>query len=273
MKQRVVIKLGGSSLQNESTMYELATAVRGFRDRGYDVVIVHGGGPAINAELVRRGIEWKFINGQRQTTSLMMEVIEEVLGCDVNKRIVSGLRESDIPAVGLSGARDRILFCTQADPELMQVGQVACVEASAIEAVLKSPMRPVPVIAPIGFDGGDVIFNVNADWAATKIAVALNATKLVFLTDQSGILDHKKDLVKTATPVKIQKMIDTGVISGGMLTKVYAMMSALTHGVDQIRVMNASYASHLFSRSRFGTLLRDDERRASVKEVAHVYAS
>ena len=114
MKQKIVIKLGGSSLHMASTLSELADLIRGYRKRRYDVVLVHGGGPAINQELTNRGINWKFIDGQRQTTPEMIDVIDKVLGQDINGMLVSNLRKAHIPAIGLSGASDRILFCTQA---------------------------------------------------------------------------------------------------------------------------------------------------------------
>lgn len=264
MKQRVVIKLGGASLDNPATLYELAIAAHGFRKRNYDVVLVHGGGPAINAKLVERGIQWKFINGQRQTTPEMMDVIEEVLGKDVNSKIVGSLSEVGLPSEGLSGARDRILFCKQGDPELMQVGQVEMVDTSPIKKVLKA--GGIPVIAPIGFGERNMKYNVNADWAAAKIAVALSAKKLIFLTDQNGILGESKKLVRTADPQMIDHMIESGVIAGGMRTKVLTMMSALQAGVSQVRVVNATQASQLFATYRIGTALVANLPRTIVQE-------
>ncbi len=273
MKRRIVVKLGGSSLQNPETLRELSAVVRGYRNRGYQVVLVHGGGPAINAELTKRGIEWKFINGQRQTTPEMIDVIDEVLAKRINGALVSSLHESDIGAIGLSGAADRILFCTQANEELMCVGQVENVDVSAIEEALALEGSPVPVIAPVGFDTREVKYNVNADWAATKIAIALGAKKLVFLTDQIGILDGNKKLVRTARPYKIHKMIEEGVISGGMCTKVLAMMTALEAGVDQVRVLHASFASQIFAQGpKIGTILSDPYNHTE-KDVMHGHAS
>ncbi|MES3038869.1 MAG: acetylglutamate kinase, partial [Bdellovibrionota bacterium] len=271
MKQRIVIKLGGSSLQNTETLHQLSLAVQGHQKRGFDVVVVHGGGPAINAELTKRGIEWKFINGQRQTTPAMISVIEDVLGKDVNSMIVRNLADAQISAVGLSGANG-ILSCTQSSKELMQVGSVDYVDTTSIEEALASAKNCVPVIAPIGFGENGMKFNVNADWAATKIAIALNAVKLIFLTDQNGILDQDKNLVKRANPKRIHSMIDTGVIHGGMCTKVLAMMAALESGVDQVRVVHASQAGQLFGNVKIGTVLTDNQNH-NRKDVVHEYAS
>lgn len=255
MKQRIVIKLGGSSLQNPETLKELATLVRGYQKRRYAVVIVHGGGPAINEELTRQNISWQFIDGQRQTTPEMMGVIDSVLGTKVNGMVVDHLKLQNISAVGMSGANG-ILLCSQAKPQLMQVGQVDDVNAQSIEAIVNQiGTAQVPVIAPIGVGQNGEKYNVNADWAATRIAVALNAKKLIFLTDQSGILDQEKQLVPRATAQMIDQMILDGVISGGMFTKVKAMMTALSCGIKQVRVLHASFASMALTADAIGTLL------------------
>lgn len=255
MKQRIVIKLGGSALQNPETVLQLAELVRGYQKRRYQVVIVHGGGPAINAELTRRGITWQFINGQRQTTPEMMAVVNHVLAGVVNSELVKRLQATGTFALGLSGADDKILFCTQANPELMQVGLVETVDTAAIEKALANSIDRVPVIAPIGFGASEEKFNVNADWAATKIAMALTAKKLIFLTDQVGILDANKEIVKRANPKRINRMITEGTISGGMFTKVQAMMMALDAGVKQVRVLHASNAAQALNSELVGTIL------------------
>lgn len=120
-KKRIVIKQGGSSLADPSTLNELSAIVGGYQQRGFEVVLVHGGGPAINAELVKRGITWKFIDGQRQTTPEMMAVIDQVLGQTVNLELVNGLQRTGVKSIGLSGADDRILICQQLNFELGQV--------------------------------------------------------------------------------------------------------------------------------------------------------
>ena len=255
MKQRIVIKLGGSALQNPETVLQLAKLVRGYQKRRYQVVIVHGGGPAINAELTQRGITWQFINGQRQTTPEMMAVVNHVLAGVVNSQLVVRLQSSGIFAVGLSAADEKILFCTQAKPELIQVGKIEAVDTAGIENVLADSMDRVPVIAPIGIGASEEKYNINADWAATQIAMALSAKKLIFLTDQVGILDGKKELVKRANPKSIQKMITDGTISGGMFTKVQAMMMALEAGVKQVRVLHASHAALALNTEPVGTIL------------------
>jgi acetylglutamate kinase len=184
----------------------------------------------------------------------MMTVIEEVLAGRVNEMVVSSLNASGIRARGLSGAG--FLFCRAASEDLGLVGQVEVVACEAINEALAN--GEVPVIAPIG-RGYDTVhrFNVNADWAATQIAIALRADQLTFLTDQNGILDGDGSLVKKADPGQLESMIASGVVSGGMCTKVLAMISAIRHGVGQVRVLNAAKSSGSLGRRRVGTILHE----------------
>lgn len=258
MKPIVVIKLGGASLQNPTTLKELASLVQSYQHR-YAVVLVHGGGPAINQALIDKGIEWKFINGQRQTTPEMMGVINEVLSIQVNVQIVNTLKSADLNAIGMSGAKDQILICKHSLPELMQVGSITQVKTEKIITALSQSPAQIPVIAPIGVNEEGEKFNINADWAATQIAIALKAEKLVFLTDQDGILDENKKLVQSVFPKDINDMIQTGVISGGMQTKVLAMVSAIEAGVGHVHVLNAGKASQLLQKDHVGTLLENPQ--------------
>ncbi len=244
----VVIKLGGSSLQNPDTLNKLSALVNQLIQQGEQPVLIHGGGPAINQELTRLGITWQFINGQRQTTSEMISVIEKVLGQQINSQLVEQLKQANIPAVGISGADQNMLFCTQADVELQQVGQIQQVNTDQIKALLELNPPQVPVIAPIGIGAEGEKYNINADWAATKIAIALRAEKLIFLTDQSGILDQNSDLVPLVSPDILHEMIRAGIIHGGMYTKVMTMMMALQQGVSEVQVMHASQASDYGNR-------------------------
>jgi len=269
MRKKIVVKWGGSSLQNPGTVQELIALVLGFRKMNYDVVLVHGGGPAINQELTRRGIEWKFIQGQRQTTPEMMDVIEEVLAGKINSLLVTHLQEAGIPAVGLSGAQENTLFCTPASEELQQVGKIEVVATALVKKCLRLKSAPVPVLAPIGIGAQGEKYNINADWAAAKMAVALKAEQLIFLTDQNGILDQNREQVSQATPDLIEHMIQEGVISGGMYTKVMTMISALQAGVQKVRVLNANAASALL-QSRpgqdIGTLLVKNSQKKACAE-------
>jgi acetylglutamate kinase len=204
----------------------------------YQVIVVHGGGPAINAELTKQGISWQFINGQRQTTSEMISVIEDVLVNKVNFDLVTQLNRANLSAIGLSGAKNSTLSCTQLNEELQFVGTVQHVNTEAIEAILSEEYSNIPVIAPIGVGADGEKYNINADWAAAKIAIALQAKKLIFLTDQNGILDKSGELIEDASLSFLNDLIASKTVTGGMYTKVLTIQDALEHGVPQVRVLN-----------------------------------
>lgn len=251
--KKTVIKLGGSALENLETQQELALLVAGLRQKGHMVFLVHGGGPAINRALEASGLNWTFVNGQRRTSSEMMEIIDRVLSREVNSSVVNGLQMAGIPAVGLSGAGDKILTCQQVSEDLGRVGTVTGVELDPLLAIAQA--GAVPVIAPLGYDANGLRFNINADKAAAKIASALKAHELIFLTDQKGVLNEKKHLIRRATPGDVSEMIESGFIYGGMRVKVEAMMEALTEGVLSIRVLHAHTASRIVEKKFVGTRL------------------
>jgi len=242
-KDIVVLKLGGASLQDESILSDIIRTIRDYRKYDYDVVLVHGGGPAINAELVRRNIKWEFINGQRKTTNEMMAVIEDVLFGKINSKLVYELNHAGIPSVGLSGSHNKMLLCQQASVELGQVGSINQVHTNGIFHYLNQVKNYVPVIAPIGIGEKGELYNINADWAASKIATALKAQKLIFLTDQTGILDEEKNVIPYADQSLLENLLNNGSVSGGMYTKVTTMLEALNRGVSQVRVLHGSQAN------------------------------
>jgi len=250
---RVLIKLGGASLQDETVLMTLSEALKQFRKYGYQVILVHGGGPAINAELTKRGIQWNFIQGQRVTTPEMMGVIEDVLGAQVNGKLVRHLEEQGIPAMGLSGADKKTLLCQAASKELGQVGAIQEVMTTWIEGILASPGNPIPVIAPIGVGLDGEAYNINADWAASHLASALNAEYLIFLTDQSGILDMQKQLIDRLSEDQLESLVSEEIVTGGMLTKARALLYALKHGVKAVRVMNTKDTLKGLWSDRIGT--------------------
>lgn len=235
---RVLIKLGGASLQDETILSTLKEALTQFRKYGYQVILVHGGGPAINAELTKRGIKWSFVQGQRVTTPEMMDTIEFVLGKEVNSKLVGYLNENGVPALGLSGSEGKTLLCKQASAALGQVGAIQQVMPNWIERILQMKGNPVPVIAPIGVGIEGETYNINADWAASHLAAALKAEYLIFLTDQTGILNTQQQLIPKISLNGLLDLMNTEVVTGGMLTKTRALQFALENGVKAARVMN-----------------------------------
>jgi len=269
--KRILIKLGGAALQDMKLVQMICEDIARIRALGVQVLIVHGGGPAINEELTTHGIEWSFIGGQRVTTPEMMELVEMVLCGKINRRIVRTLNHSGVPAMGLSGTDASFLKCITVNSELGEVGQITEVNPGFIETILESKNPLVPVIAPIGFGQGGNAMNINADYAASAIAKALNIKKLIFLTDQDGILNTQKELISELDAGELEQLRDDGVVTGGMLTKVRAVLYALREGVNHVHIINArrpnALIEELFTDRGIGTVCR---LRSRMKEVSHV---
>lgn len=266
---RVLIKLGGAALQTNSALEYVTQTIHRYRNLGYRVVIVHGGGPAINSELTRRGITWNFVGGQRVTTPEMMDVIESTLCGLVNRRLVRLLGAQGLPVVGFSGADHQTLICTPASSELGLVGNIQVVDARWIEQLLTLPSPVIPVIAPLGVGATGECYNINADWSASHLAVALKAEQLLFITDQTGIMDEEGEIISAVDADGLQNMIDCKVVSGGMLTKTRAVLHALKSGIGTVRIMNAAASMADVPHGTLGTscFLQPARLRA---EAAHV---
>ena len=264
--QTILVKLGGAALQKPELLDLICEDLLHIRSVGVKVVLVHGGGPLINQELAARGISWQFIDGQRVTTPEMMEVIEMVLCGLVNRRFVRALNKAGVRAVGMSGSDAGTLVCRQASVKLGQVGQIDKVDTTIIHSILKDG---IPVIAPIGLGTAGEAFNINADWAASRIAEALGIKKVLFLTDQDGILDSTGKLIEEIDAAELENLIETGVVTGGMLAKTRTVLSALRNGVTDVHILNAgrphALVEELFTDGGVGTICRL-RSRASISE-------
>jgi acetylglutamate kinase len=234
-----IIKLGGRGLIDPATLALVADQIAQIRQLGIKVAVVHGGGPAINEELTRRGISWDFIDGQRVTTPEMMDVIEMVLCGSMNRKVVRALEAAGVEAVGFSGVDGGTLQCSQLNERLQQVGSVEFVDSRWLESIVDA--GGVPCIAPIGggVNSRGIAFNINADWAAAQVAAALKGSTLVFLTDQDGILGANDAVIPTLSESGLEALIMGEVVKGGMLTKARAILHALRAGVSDVRVLNA----------------------------------
>ena len=276
---KILIKLGGAVLQSQELVRSICEDLTLIQSVGVSVVLVHGGGPAINEELTRRGIQWEFIDGQRVTTPQMMEVIEMVLCGLVNRRIVGTLNRAGVRAIGMSGVDAKTLVCKQASPRLQQVGHIERVNKEFIESVItpggESARETIPVIAPVGIGKNGEIFNINADWAASRIAQAIGIQKLLFLTDQDGILDGQVKLIPELDAGELESLIETGIVKGGMLAKAQTILHALRNGVTDVHVLNAArphgIIEELFTDVGVGTVCRLRSRvHANHGETSHV---
>ena len=254
----VVIKYGGNAMIDDELKLSFAHDIVLLNSLGLHPVIVHGGGPQIGQMLRRLGIETRFIDGQRVTDDATMEVVEMVLGGPVNKEIVTNIEQHGGTAVGISGKDGNLLLAGKleiAEGDLGRVGKVEKVNPQVIERLRESGF--IPVIAPVGVDAEGNGFNINADLAASKIAQALKADKLMLLTDVEGILDPDGNLRSVITARQARSEIRKGVIKGGMVPKVECAIDALAGGVGQVHIVDGR-VSHavlleIFTRTGIGT--------------------
>lgn len=247
----------GGSLQGAG-LAALADAIAWCVAYGRHVAVVHGGGPRISQALADIGIELPFVHGERVTTDAGMAVVERVLADEVNGELVGQLRGQRIAAVGMSGA-DEILVAAP----LPNCGRTARVDRVAIDRIVDAAdVGCVPVIAPIGSDGTGLTYNINADLAAGAIAGALNAERIVFLTDVPGIYENweAKTLLTDASSERLEHLLQTGRFHQGMIPKVSAVLNALQTGVRTAYVVSGTDAKALVWAVRSGE--EDGETRA-----------
>ncbi|HWP97380.1 MAG TPA: acetylglutamate kinase [Syntrophomonadaceae bacterium] len=260
--KRVVIKYGGAAMTDCNLKQKVMQDIVLMKYVGMHPIVVHGGGPEINSFLARLGIKSEFINGLRVTDHETMEVVEMVLGGKVNKEIVAGLNAMGGKAIGLSGKDDHLIKAGLADPggKLGFVGRVQEINPQVIETLIDNGY--IPVIAPIGVDDQQQSYNVNADWVASAIAVAVNADKLVLLTDVPGLLQDPQDpgsLISILRVSQVQDYIEQGVIAGGMLPKVQCCVESVTGGVGRTHIIDGriphSILLEVFTREGIGTMV------------------
>jgi acetylglutamate kinase len=255
----VVIKLGGHAMGSDEGMASFARDVVLMQQVGAHPVIVHGGGPMINAMLERLDITSEFVNGKRVTDAPTMEVVEMVLSGLVNKRIVQAIGAQGGRAVGLSGKDANLLTCTQTDPALGFVGTPSTIDPSILHDLFQS--NTIPVIAPLGAGHDGETFNINGDTAAGAIAGALNADRLLLLTDVAGVKNGDGEVLTELTAAQIRELTADGTIAGGMIPKTETALNAIDEGVRAVvildgRVPNACLLE-LFTDHGAGSLIRD----------------
>lgn len=231
----IVIKCGGSILAKLSD--DFFASIKELQQNGFQIVIVHGGGPEIETMLNKLQITSEFVDGLRKTTSEVLDVVEMVLSGSVNKSLVNNISKMGIEAVGLAGTDANILSAKAIDyVKLGFVGEVISVNSIFLEQLLQ--MNYVPVISPIGIADDYRKYNINADTAAASVAIALNAQHLLFVTDVSGILKDGEVIPHLSTN-EVNELIDDGTIYGGMIPKVKAALQALSSGqLQEITIIN-----------------------------------
>ena len=254
----IVIKLGGHAMTSDEAMDSFARDVVLMRQVGINPVIVHGGGPMINALLDKLEIKSEFVNGKRVTDAATMEVVEMVLSGTVNKRIVQAINQQGGRAVGLSGKDANLIVCDPADPALGLVGNPSDINPEVIRTLFENDL--IPVIAPLGAGRNGETFNINGDTVAGAIAGALNADRLLLLTDVSGVKNADGDVLTEMNSDQIREMTASGVIAGGMIPKTETALAALKEGVKAVVILDGRAPNacllELFTEHGAGSIIR-----------------
>lgn len=259
----VVIKYGGAALVNEEIKSTIIKDIALMKFVGFKPVVVHGGGKDINKALERVGIEPQFKDGLRVTDEETMEVVQEVLVGKVNKSLVTELCLQGINAVGVCGKDSGFMKVKKATPnglDLGLVGEVTEVDNTLINTLLDNDF--VPVISTVGVDKEGNSYNVNADYAAVAVAGALNAEKLVFITDVAGVMRDVNDpnsVISTTNTAEINELIADGTIAGGMIPKVQCCLAGVNAGVKNVHILDGRIAHclilEIFTNKGIGTLI------------------
>ncbi len=266
----IVVKYGGHAMGEDRLASEFGRDIALLKQVGINPVIVHGGGPQINAMLKRLAIESTFVDGLRVTDAAMVEIVEMVLAGSVNKQVAALISRAGALAVGISGKdggliRARKLARTRKDPDsqieqaldLGYVGEPAHIDTRVIHALTGAGL--IPVIAPVGIGEDGATYNINADTVAGAIAGALNANRLLMLTDVAGVLDKANALITELSLAEIPGLIADGTISGGMIPKVETCIEAVRQGVKGATILDGTVPHalllELFTEGGIGTLI------------------
>lgn len=250
-----VIKYGGAAMEEESLKQMVAQDVTLLRKIGIDIVIVHGGGKEITSLSNQLKLETRFVNGQRYTDATTRDVVQMVLAGLINKDIVRRINMHNGNAIGLSGIDAKLLLASRyAKEDLGFVGSILQVNGPFIRSMLNDGC--LPVIAPLGVDEEGNVYNINADVAAAEIAKALEAKKLIFLTDVEGIRVGD-ELVKCLTEEDAESYIRRNIITGGMIPKVESALNALKVGVNKVHIIDGrkprALLLEIFTKEGVGT--------------------
>ncbi len=264
----MVIKYGGNAMTDPELQKCFAEDVVLLKLVGINPVVVHGGGPQIENALKRLGKKGEFIQGMRVTDAETMEVVEWVLGGEVQQDIVGLINQAGGKAVGLTG-RDggmiraqKLKMLDNADPSIEhdvgQVGDIVSVDPSVVRALQDDAF--IPVISPIGFGENNESYNINADVVAAKLATVLKAEKLMMLTNISGVLDKAGQLLTNLTARRIDELFADGTISGGMLPKIAGALDAAKSGVNSVHIIDGRVPHvlllEILTEQAFGTMIR-----------------
>ena len=253
----IVIKCGGSVLVNHNLFINFINDISILKKLGFIPIIIHGGGKRISMKLNEEGIKSNFIDGLRITDEKSIRIVEEVLNI-FNKEITDALKNNNCDSQGITNKQNNILKVEQENEKLGYVGNPKEINQSIIEQIVKE--KKVPVIAPLGLDENNQVFNINADTAAGAIAKKLNARRLIIMSDIEGVLDNDKKLISEINTDKINKLIKDETIFGGMIPKIKNCLDVASNGVKGVVIIdgrkNHSILFELLSEKGSGTLIR-----------------
>lgn len=256
----VVIKYGGNAMVDEALARQFADDVVLLQTVGAKPVVVHGGGPQIGDLLARLGKESVFKDGLRVTDAETLEIARMVLEGKINSEIVAGINVHGPLAVGLSGGDASLIQASVRHADLGFVGDVAAVNPTIVQRLLAEDL--IPVISTIGTDAAGQAYNINADTGAGAVAEALGAHKVIYLTDVEGLrldADDPETLVSEITTADLQRLVDDGVMSGGMIPKIAACIHAVEHGVGSAHILDGRLPHvvllELFTDTGVGTMI------------------
>ncbi len=264
----LVIKYGGNAMTDPALQKAFAEDVVLLKLVGMNPVVVHGGGPQIEGLLQRLGKKGEFIEGMRVTDAETMEVVEWVLGGEVQQDIVGLINQAGVKAVGLTG-RDgamirarKLMVHDSKDPnkeyDVGQVGDIVSIDPSVVKALQDDAF--IPVVSPIGFGEHNESYNINADVVAAKLATVLQAEKLLMLTNIRGVLDKAGELLTELTPRRIDELCADGTISGGMIPKIAGALDAAKSGVNAVHIIDGrvphAMLLEILTEQAFGTMIR-----------------
>ena len=264
----IVVKFGGNAMIDEKLKQCFARDVVLLKLVGMNVVVVHGGGPQIENLLTRVGKKGEFIQGMRVTDAETMEIVEMVLGGQVNKDVVNLINQAGGKAVGLTGkdgkmirAKKLLLRSKDNSEDLIDIGMVG--DITQIDPALISHLQAgtfIPVIAPIGVGEEGETYNINADVVAGKVAEILKAEKLVLLTNTPGVLDKDGKVVTDVTPLQINALVEDGTLHGGMLPKIASALEAAQSGVKSVHIIDGrvehALLLEILTNHGFGTMIK-----------------
>ena len=256
----VVIKYGGNAMMNEESKHSVIRDMVLMKFVGMNPVIVHGGGPDITSFMKKLGKEAEFIDGLRVTDEETMEITEMVLFGKINREIVSCINANGVKSIGISGKDGSSFRAKQKDAKLGLVGEIVEVNTDLINTIINKGY--IPVISPIAYGDEGESFNINADEVAGRLAVELNAKKLILITDVKGVMKDRDDSSSVISQIKIKNIkeyIDKGIISGGMIPKIKCCFEAIKGGVERAHIIDGrkphSILLEIFTNEGIGTMI------------------